>query len=238
MPIRVVCDECQAKYVIADEHAGKKVRCKKCGEICLVPSGSRPSKASTGSTKKPSKAVKPKPTDDGEEEYDDYGESSDDEELISRPAPRRTKIAKKAKPKKAARSKPRLKNPFADFQINFTEARTILGLPFAGALLTALVEGVGGDTAGVCSMGFVVVVAAILSLVASFMAIIVAFEEDVLCGLMYLFLPMYALYHTITRWDEQKRPFLMSLCAMFAIFAQLGGFIAGKAGNSLLFKVG
>lgn len=233
MSIRVVCDQCQAKYLIADEHAGKKVRCKKCGEICPVPSGSRPSKAATGLAKKPSKASKPKAPDG--DEFDDYGDGSDgdDEELIARPAPRRVK---KAKSKKAQRSKPKRKNPLADFHIDFMEARTILGLPAAGALVTMLVEGVAGDTAGVCVLGFFLVLGVILSLVASVMAIIVAFEEDVLCGLMYLFLPFYPLYHLITRWDEQKKPFLMSLCAMFAIFGQGAGLFVGKILNAALFK--
>lgn len=235
MPIRVVCDQCQAKYLIPDEHAGKKMRCKKCGEICPVPSGSRPSKAPTGPAKKPSKPSKPKAP--AADEFDDYGDGPDDdeedEELIARPVSRR---AKKAKPKKAERSKSKRKNPLAGFQFDFTEARTILGLPAVGALLTMLVEGAAGDTAGVCVLGFIFVLAAILSLVSGVMAIIVAFEEDVLCGLLYLFLPLYALYHIITRWEEQKKPFLMSLCAMFVMFGQGAGIFVGKIINAALFK--
>jgi predicted Zn finger-like uncharacterized protein len=41
MPIAVTCSGCQADYSLADHLAGKKVRCKKCGQILVVPDASR-----------------------------------------------------------------------------------------------------------------------------------------------------------------------------------------------------
>lgn len=37
MSIRFACEHCGKKYILADEHAGKKVRCKQCGQIGQIP---------------------------------------------------------------------------------------------------------------------------------------------------------------------------------------------------------
>ncbi len=37
MPIHVVCDQCQSEYNLRDDLAGKKLRCKKCENILVVP---------------------------------------------------------------------------------------------------------------------------------------------------------------------------------------------------------
>src|SRR4051812_1564922 len=37
MPIQVTCDQCQAHYNLKDEHAGKKLRCKQCGNVLQAP---------------------------------------------------------------------------------------------------------------------------------------------------------------------------------------------------------
>ena len=48
--------------------------------------------------------------------------------------------------------------------------------------------------------------------------IIIAFSENTVCGLLYLFMPFYSLYYLITRWDRVGAFFLMQL---------LYGFVAG-----------
>ena len=42
MPVDVTCDLCQAHYHLKDEHAGKKLRCQKCGNILTAPGLSGP----------------------------------------------------------------------------------------------------------------------------------------------------------------------------------------------------
>lgn len=37
MPVLAVCDGCRAEYRLKDEHAGRKVKCKECGSVILVP---------------------------------------------------------------------------------------------------------------------------------------------------------------------------------------------------------
>ena len=53
----------------------------------------------------------------------------------------------------------------------------------------------------------------IMSATAGIWQIIVAFREDTVCGLLYLFVPFYPLYYLVTRWDEMKRPFFLHLIA-------------------------
>src|SRR5262245_11746914 len=37
MPISVTCPECEATYRVADEAAGKSIKCKKCGTLVSIP---------------------------------------------------------------------------------------------------------------------------------------------------------------------------------------------------------
>jgi hypothetical protein len=56
----------------------------------------------------------------------------------------------------------------------------------------------------------------------------VAFSESAICGILYWWLPFFALYYLITRWDEMKKPF--SVCVLgyiLIIAAVLVGAIPG-----------
>ena len=53
----------------------------------------------------------------------------------------------------------------------------------------------------------------IISFIYGIKLIIIAFQESVLWGLLYLFLPFANLYFIITRWPECKSPFLKTLIA-------------------------
>lgn len=45
MPITVVCDQCESRYSLKDELAGKKLRCKKCGNVLVAPDLDEPAGA-------------------------------------------------------------------------------------------------------------------------------------------------------------------------------------------------
>ncbi|MEN6670460.1 hypothetical protein AAJP47_08810 [Psychrobacter sp. B38] len=60
----------------------------------------------------------------------------------------------------------------------------------------------------------IVVIASIMCLIYSIKLIIIAFQESVLWGLLYLFFPFANLYFIITRWQECKSPFLKTLIAV------------------------
>src|SRR4051794_29299987 len=42
MPVLAVCDVCRAEYRLKDEHGGRKVKCKECGSVILVPAAPEP----------------------------------------------------------------------------------------------------------------------------------------------------------------------------------------------------
>ena len=58
------------------------------------------------------------------------------------------------------------------------------------------------------------VIGLIISFIYGIKLIIIAFQESVLWGLLYLFLPFANLYFIITRWPECKSPFLKTLIAI------------------------
>ena len=61
MPISVTCDNCAATYTVQDQLAGKKVRCKQCGNVIAV-GGGRPAPAPPPSAPSASKpAARPAP---------------------------------------------------------------------------------------------------------------------------------------------------------------------------------
>ncbi len=48
MTIILRCDECEARYRVPDDRAGKRVKCKKCGTILIVPPLDEPVKSPEG----------------------------------------------------------------------------------------------------------------------------------------------------------------------------------------------
>ena len=56
-------------------------------------------------------------------------------------------------------------------------------------------------------------VAALVAIYSGIRLIIVAFTESMVQGLLYLFVPFYALFYIITRWDRCGAFFLMNLGA-------------------------
>lgn len=78
--ISVSCTGCQFKYRVANDKAGKRFKCRECGEICTVPGGKRSAAGSSGTPKR-RKRTKPAAKDEWEDDtassYDEY-ESYDD----------------------------------------------------------------------------------------------------------------------------------------------------------------
>ena len=59
-----------------------------------------------------------------------------------------------------------------------------------------------------------VIIAMIIVFIYSIKLIIIAFQESILWGLLYLFLPFANLYFIVTRWGQFKNPFLKTLLAI------------------------
>lgn len=70
-----------------------------------------------------------------------------------------------------------------------------------------------GDRAAVVLVGIGFFIGWGVAFVCSLKILVNSFQEDVVCGLLYLFVPGYALYYLVTRWKENAQPFLISCIA-------------------------
>jgi hypothetical protein len=229
MAILVVCDECSCEYQVDAKHAGRKFRCKHCGTAVTVPgtmkkAGSSPPSSTTkkpAPSKKaaaseqpapPTRKPKPRPKPAVEQpqpddEWEDYGEDNGEEELELPPA-------KSTTPKKSKKSKKKRKSAGSPFgALAGGNWVTTLGAVSAIALVLLLAlsfvhQGFAllfAICTGLISVG--------LLLVGGIWSLVIPFRESVVCGLCYLFVPFYALYYLISRWDEMWKPWVMQIGA-------------------------
>ena len=122
--IKLQCPSCSKSYQVKDAAAGKRFKCKKCGETVTVPeakssggSSSRKQRPAAPATKKP----KPQPeydeyeedyADDGYEDYESYddGYGDDGYDEYDEPAPKRSASRKSSSGSKSkGKSKPAAK---------------------------------------------------------------------------------------------------------------------------------
>lgn len=64
-----------------------------------------------------------------------------------------------------------------------------------------------------------IVLALAMLLVGHIWGICVAFSESAICGILYWWLPFFAFYYLITRWDEMKKPFSVGVLGYILIIA-------------------
>ncbi len=56
---------------------------------------------------------------------------------------------------------------------------------------------------------------------------VIAFQEEVAQGLLYLFVPFYALYYLITRWETCRLPFMLCMVSLVSLVCSLPGLLIG-----------
>lgn len=235
------CGGCGSVYKVKDQNAGKKFKCKHCDDTVRVPArktaNGGSSSGTSGVTRK--KAARPKRQqpeydeyddyeddgydsydDDGSGGYDDYGDDGyDDYEAPKRRSPSRSssKSRSKSRSKKKRRSS---SGGGIEFGVDmFADWRIFLGLPLANTLLMAVLTFIPA-LAGIYTVVVFVAICG-LSIVGGILGIVKAFEEDAACGLMYMFLPFYALIFTITRWEVSRGPFMMQMTAVFMLLVPI-----------------
>ncbi|MES2790611.1 MAG: hypothetical protein V4719_13455 [Planctomycetota bacterium] len=119
MPIKVLCDSCFTDLKVADQHAGKKIKCRECGEVLTIPV--------------PQRGVRPaEPRRNKVEDAWDESEledADDADELTA--APRSTKSSSKKKKKKKSSN-------------NWYDWQNLQQNPFALALVIELFSAIPG----------------------------------------------------------------------------------------------
>jgi hypothetical protein len=231
--IVINCPGCGKRYELSGTLAGKKSRCRQCGEVFAIATPQAavrqpetltmtllPEEPSTTPPQAPPESywesVLADDTGDAQEQKGRKPADYDDFEL---PSPTRP-AAGSRKSKRTGRD-------------------TGIGVAISGwfsvALLVLLAGAYGSGSLGLLSKsqvrGFVgvslmltMLACAILIIWGTIWLVVVAFREDAGCGLMFLFVPFYQLYYIWTRMAETKGPASMVAVAYFVIigFAILG----------------
>ncbi len=148
-------------------------------------------------------------------EVEEFEEIVDDAITATKPVPRpRTPVRSGPPPafheddieefprkKKKKKKKRRRGLSFLSGPMSFQKILSILGTVWLVTLVPGIVFGP--------LLLIHILVGAILLFVSNIMIIYVAFNEDLACGLMLLFVPFYSLYYIITRFDEVAESLLL-----------------------------
>ena len=78
--------------------------------------------------------------------------------------------------------------------------------------------------------GILLVLGAVMSFVYSIILLVKAFQESIIWGLVYLFVPFGALVFIITNWNKAGKPFLMNVLSI--VIAVIGMLMISYAGGS------
>lgn len=207
MGISVDCNHCGGRFDVKDKRAGKKVYCKLCHGVLRVPKDIH-------DTQKFVENV----------EEDIYFESLD--EPMPHPQSKLTPLPQ-LKPTPLRRAKQTRRKTSATWSWKLSPALifgVIVMCLVGGVLLTSQFNpAVGRMTLAalmimlMVGVGFAIMAGYIMMLVGGIGLIIAAFEEDVACGLMYIFIPFYSLYYLITRWDETRWPKMVGLGFLLSV---------------------
>ena len=251
--ISIDCHDCGSNYSVKDQHAGKKFRCTQCESILQVPGGEGGSSSLSPAQRQQVVETKPPASEqydeynpyatDDDESYDDYGSSDDDQSSndddhdgyqssqehassgASSDTPEQSFESVSGDDRGSSVSGHRLDV--------FCEWRVFIGVPLLTCVLVPLLSLF--PVVGIVFMFLVVLVCAGVMTVGSVLGIVEAFQEGPVCGILYLFLPLYPLYFTITRWKQTRGAFMMSLTATLTLICPMivgiGMLVAGTAAD-------
>ncbi|MBT6154973.1 MAG: hypothetical protein HOL01_00820 [Planctomycetaceae bacterium] len=219
--ISIECDECAKTYKVKPEMAGKRAKCK-CGASIQIPAGPKKKKrlvSTPPKRKKPKAKPEADPWDEdtfADDDFgDDYGDDYDDD--FDEP-PRRSRNSPKTGGRSKKKGKKKRKGGGTSAPMKIA-GLVFLGVAVLGLLLGLLVPAVGAITAG----GIIIVCAA-LSFAGSLRCMIAAFQEDIMCGVMWFFVPFYSLYYIVTRFSELQEYILMWFGGVIGILICVGYF--------------
>jgi HEAT repeat protein len=208
------CPQCLKRYEVDGALAGRKSRCKDCGEIFTIPTPvERPAR------KEP--VMEPAPPAAVPSYWESALEVEPAQPAVSRPAPRPMLEDEVALPPRApaperSRRKSSRRTPI-DSEFGITLAGFYVALAILVLLALSVWHGISEPDA--TKFGFMfrlalvglLLVGYLLSFAGSIWLLVIAFREKLEQGLLVLLVPCYALYYTISRWSETRGTFAMQL---------------------------
>jgi hypothetical protein len=212
MLISFSCEFCGKQYHLDDMLAGKRVRCKECGHVFRIPAPavlmvadvqeaepwSEPTPPPASSVRAPAEARVPA-------QVPSYWAVAEDAEFA---APSR-------RFPKPPRVKSRRSSDGASLMSGVAAATFLIALlPLAGSLIGYAAG--NRSAAGFCLVA-TMVIAGVNFIVAAVWQVVLPFQESTACGLMFIFVPFYGLYYTLSRWDAMKGPFFAAFGAILLV---------------------
>lgn len=189
MRIPVTCEGCGKRHEVDEAHAGKRGKCTRCGRAMTVPEVVQ--------------AVPPPPVESDDYELGQLPEAAPST-FVS--APGRSSVPPAAERSRSTRapkpSGPDRAGESARTNTSTTRRSIAIGLVVAAVVIVVLAAILPGATMGV---GMVVaIVGLLLALYGYASGAYIAFTEDSLYGMLYLFIPLYTGYYFVSRWDEMR----------------------------------
>lgn len=208
MTISLTCPDCFKDYRVRDEFAGKRVKCKACGSTIHI--------------------TKPASADSEDDDFlsllSDAAQQAATAETLGGSGvnvlPPRVGGAKQTRPadsearpqRKKRKKKSRHRDPMVGLARLFQ-----IGLAIAGLFLLC---GLFVPHVGLMSCLILMGVISVGQLIGGLWVWALAFQEDIVCGLLF-FVPFYGLYYLITRWEDAP-PFWLVGYGLLASFTLQG----------------
>jgi len=201
------CPGCGRRYELSGSLAGKKARCKACSQEFNIPVPRQAAPPSTAAAPAPARptTLSPPPALDSFNPYQDVDDHADarssvtydddDTYLPPRAGAVRTSVTKNKSRRAASKSSSR------------SEGWSVI--PMFGLALT-LVLFLGAfleNPAGIIAFGLLCLLAILLMAWGGIWSLVTACREGTQQGLLMLFVPLYGIYYTITRWHAMKSAF-------------------------------
>jgi HEAT repeat protein len=225
--IVINCPGCRKRYELSAALAGKKSRCRQCGEVFAIAVPQQASREPAPFTmaivpEEPSRAKVQAPpesywesvlADDGDAPQKRQGSRPTDYDNFDVPAPSR--VAKPAKKKSRSHGDTSMGAVIAG---SFAVVVLLLFAAAYGAGWLGLVAQSNASKLIGIALGLTMMGCSILIIWGTVWLIVVAFRENARCGLMFLFVPLYPLYYIFTRLADTKGPASMVAMAYLVMF--------------------
>jgi HEAT repeats len=239
-PITIVlnCPHCQKRYELDEALAGKKSRCKACGEVFAIPVPRRRASESAPTPPISAKAAQPA-------RWESVLEDEPASFKASRgPSPLADHDFNLPPPPQAAYPEPiRTSNSYrhrgSNPDVGFTIAGCYLGLALLVVMGFFVWLGAAQPETGRVGQIFAITAlflhgaALLLSFSGFIWVLVIAFGESLAQGLLCLLVPCYVLFYTFSRWEDTKGAFVLKVLplANWVVFFIIG-FAIGVAGKS------
>lgn len=234
--VESVCPECLRTFKVPSQYVGKRIRCKGCqAEFRIeLPREKPTTKSRSGAAyEDPDAAPRPQTRRPAKkEEPVDPWMQDDEEELEAAPLPKKRPAKRPVRSESEEEEeddRPRRRRTrgssggssggswFNQQSKSFKCLMVVSGL-IASAWMARLVSPGAGMALMVVAGIAAMLIGVALSLYGGLKCLGLAFEEDFVCGILWLFVPLYGLYFIATRWDTTKDYVMMSLMGQAMLY--------------------